>query len=78
MPLFKSRGVSLSSLVRGIVKALTDGQQAIPHAREEFLECHMTKETGADGVEVYKPKNHNSRSGRRAAGHCSDLHTQPD
>ena len=56
MPLFKRHGVSLSQFVRGIVKALTDGQQAIPHAREEHLECHMKRETGEDGQEVYKPK----------------------
>ncbi len=44
MGLFKNRGVSLSSFVRGMVKALTDGQQALPQAREEQLDCHMDKD----------------------------------
>ena len=44
MGLFSPRGVSLSAFVRGIVKALTDGQQALPQAREEQLDCHMDKD----------------------------------
>ena len=55
MPLFKRRGVTLSELVRGVVKALTDGQQAIPHAREEHLNQHM-EEITEDGKTIYKPK----------------------
>ena len=43
MSLFKRSGVPLSAFIRGLVKALCDGQQAIPHAREEQLECHMTR-----------------------------------
>ena len=55
MALFKRKGVYLSQLVQGIVKALTDGQQAIPHAREEFLRCHM-EEIEHDGQTLFKPK----------------------
>ena len=55
MSLFKRRGVSLSQFVRGMVKSLTDGQQAIPHAREEFLKCHMEQSEDDDGI-LYKPK----------------------
>ena len=54
--MFKRNGVSLSQFVHGIVKALTDGQQAIPHAREEHLEHHMEKVTDDDDNTVYKPK----------------------
>ena len=56
MKVFKDKGVSLSQLVRGLVKSLTDGQQAIPHAREEHLECHMETVTDTDGNKIYKPK----------------------
>ena len=52
MGLFKPRGVSLSAFVHGIVKALTDGQQALPQSREEQIECHFEK---ADNGK-YKPK----------------------
>ena len=55
MGLFKTRGVTLSQLVRGVVKALCDGQQAIPHAREEFLHCHMDT-VEVDGETLYRPK----------------------
>ena len=55
MPIFRKRGVSLSQFVRGTVKGLTDGQQAIPHAREEFLECHM-ETVEVDGEHLYRPK----------------------
>ena len=55
MPLFKRRGVTLSQFVRGVVKGLTDGQQAIPHAREELLQCHM-EEIEEDGETIYRPK----------------------
>ena len=56
MAFFKKSGVSLSQFVRGIVKALTDGQQAIPHSREEQLNCHMEKTVAEDGSEIFKPK----------------------
>ena len=46
------KGVSLSAFVRGIVKALCDGQQAMPQARREHLEHHMV--LGDDGL--YRPK----------------------
>lgn len=52
MGILKKRGVSLSSFVRGIVKALCDGQQAMPQARREHLEHHMIM--GEDGL--YRPK----------------------
>ncbi len=55
MTIFKHRGVNLEEFVRGIVKALTGGQQAIPQAREEFLHCHM-EEVERDGETVHKPK----------------------
>ena len=55
MGFFKKKGVSLSQFVRGMVKGLTDGQQAIPHAREEQLNCHMEK-SEEDGVSVFRPK----------------------
>ena len=38
--------------MRGIVKALCDGQQAMPQARREHLEHHMV--LGDDGL--YRPK----------------------
>ena len=44
----KSRGVKLAQFVRGIVHALTEAQQGIPHARERELNHHMT--TAADGT----------------------------
>ena len=44
--------MSLSALVRGVVKALCDAQQAIPHAREEHLHCHMEQEENGS----YTPK----------------------
>lgn len=46
--------ITLSQFVRGLVKALTDGQQGIPDAREEQLQHHMT--TGEDGV--MSPESH--------------------
>ena len=52
MGLFKPRGVSLSAFVHGIVKSLTDGQQALPQAREEQINCHFEK--GKDGK--HRPK----------------------
>lgn len=55
MPLFKKHGVSLSEFVRGIVKALTDAQQAIPYAREEHLNQHM-EENIKSGEIFYTPK----------------------
>lgn len=48
----KGRGITLNAFVRGIVKALTDSQQAMPDAREAHLKEHM--ETSEDGV--YRPK----------------------
>ena len=54
MSLFNKKGVTLSQFVRGIVKALTDGQQAIPHARDEILRHHMDE--GDDGL--FRPKSH--------------------
>ena len=55
MTIFKKQGISLSQFVRGLVKALTDGQQAIPHAREEFFNHHMDV-VGEEGQTRYKPK----------------------
>lgn len=53
MALFgNKRGMTLSSFVRGVVRALTDGQQAIPHSREDHLKHHM--ELGED--DIYRPK----------------------
>ena len=48
MSLFKKSGATLSQFVRGMVKALSDGQQAIPHARDEVLRHHMDEDE--DGV----------------------------
>ena len=54
MSLFRKSGVSLSQFVRGMVKSMTDGQQAIPHARDEILKEHMIEND--EGVLV--PKFH--------------------
>ena len=52
MPFFSRKGPSLSEFVRGIVQALTDGQQAIAHSREQHLKHHMDE--GDD--DVFRPK----------------------
>ena len=54
MSLFKKSKVTLNQFVRGVVKALTDGQQAIPHARDEVLRHHMD----IDDKDIMRPKVH--------------------
>ena len=54
MKLLRKTGVSLSEFVKGVVKSLTDGQQAIPHARDEILRHHMEQ----DDEGVFRPKIH--------------------
>ena len=64
MAFFKRRrGISLTSFVRGIVKALTDAQQAIPHSREDHLRHHMTVDK--EGVLTPKMFTVNMEDGRR-------------
>ena len=48
MSIFSRSGVPLAGFIRGIVKALCDAQQAIPHTRDEVLHCHM--DTDENGV----------------------------
>ena len=50
----RKTGVSLSEFIKGVVKSLTDGQQAIPHARDQILRHHMDE--GDDGI--FRPKIH--------------------
>ena len=47
----RKSGVLLSEFVRGVVKALTDAQQALPDARRERFSEHMT-ETGENEYEA--------------------------
>ena len=54
MSLFRRTGVPLSAFVRGLVKSLCDAQQAIPHAREEALRCHM--DVDPDDPDLLHPK----------------------
>lgn len=37
----RGKGITLNAFIRGIVRALTDAQQAMPDAREDHLKKHM-------------------------------------